>query len=594
MLAKYSLDDAYTPEPITAPVPTSLDPCYLSVELEPFCHFLDLRHTPLYANLDTQRLLHTFSLCPQFDAIDAPAVLDRSMGKLRVILIGEDPYYRQQAALYLSSINCHPATPKTEDKFWKNQDITSVVQKKMAIVDDDDDMVDLSKHLLVVDSAFIKPEQHSELVEQQPKPKRLREFPDCGALLLESKKGVLFQDEIIGSLLQCKDSDLYLSISTQQIDHQWLSLLQVRHHFQVCYVGPTTDQYLDTILRYHAKNLTVTLDENLDTTAVFQHLRRQLQGNFNELDVQAAVKRQLLNTNQQVATTQDLCLQSKCTASIEDPQIQLNQLAELTTVKQAIAQLLATKKVEEKRMKAGLSITPRHHHMAFSGPPGTGKTVTAQLLARILQKHQVGSGRFVEAGRQDLVGKYLGQTAPKVSQLFDTAKGGVLFIDEIGALSNADEDYYANEAINALVYHMDRCPETIVIFATYTKEMEDFLDSNSGLASRISANINFPSYNTDTLLQILDSSCTKQGYTMTDTARRHCADYLVQARQQNPFGFGNGREVRRLLDGTFNAQALRTCDEAQLNPVLEAEDVLIACKQLVKPTTVKRTVGFAS
>lgn len=196
-------------------------------------------------------------------------------------------------------------------------------------------------------------------------------------------------------------------------------------------------------------------------------------------------------------------------------------------------------------------------NLAFCGAPGTGKSVTARLVAQILRDEGCGSGRFVEAGREQLIGKYLGTTSPKIAKLFEQAAGGVLFIDEAGALLGTKEDLYANEAVNALVRHMELHPETMVIFATYEPEMRELLASNAGLSSRVAGIIRFENYSDAELCRILALTATRAGETLFDGTAAGCAGFFAALRGKKGENFGNGREARRLFEAAREEMALR-------------------------------------
>lgn len=193
---------------------------------------------------------------------------------------------------------------------------------------------------------------------------------------------------------------------------------------------------------------------------------------------------------------------------MEDTALQrLEKLIGLREVKDALRRIIAITDLENRRAGAELPTPPRCRNLVFSGESGTCKSVTARLLAQALQECGASSGAFVEAGREQLIGRYMGATSPMVAKLFERARGGVLFIDEAGALiSHGGEDYYAEEAVNALVRHMELCPETTVIFATYPDEADTLLGQNPGLSSRIARVISFPSYTDAELCDILPTS----------------------------------------------------------------------------------------
>lgn len=207
--------------------------------------------------------------------------------------------------------------------------------------------------------------------------------------------------------------------------------------------------------------------------------------------------------------------------------------------------------MEEKGHKSQTS----YKHIAFEGNPGTCKTTMARAVAELYQKNNIISNGFYEFGREDLVGRYLGETSQKISRIFRMAKGGVIFIDEFGAIvSDTYGDSYGIEALNALVRHMENNPDTIVIVATYPGELKKILSINPGLQSRFSKIINFPDYTQEELLNIFEFFAIKNGYTIEKGYEAIVLDYFEKIKCNN--NFGNGREARKLFEASVSELSL--------------------------------------
>lgn len=236
---------------------------------------------------------------------------------------------------------------------------------------------------------------------------------------------------------------------------------------------------------------------------------------------------------------------------------QLNSLIGLTTVKEAAHKIIAAFTIQKQREHFGLQKTNFSRHMLFTGNPGTAKTTVARLLAQIFaEKRIIPSGCFVECGRADLVGQYVGQTAIKVKNCFREAKGGVLFIDEAYALVDGYRGHYGDEAINTIVQEMENNrDDTIVIFAGYPKPMQYFINANEGLRSRINFHIDFPDYSAPELLKILELMSRQKHYSLTEDAKAKCLQIFTDASSQ--INSGNGRLARNLLEQIIMQQALR-------------------------------------
>ncbi|HEM3164622.1 TPA: AAA family ATPase, partial [Streptococcus suis] len=181
----------------------------------------------------------------------------------------------------------------------------------------------------------------------------------------------------------------------------------------------------------------------------------------------------------------------------------LNQMIGLHSVKKLIRQQVAFEQLSKLRKERGYHVEESNGHLLFTGNPGTGKTEVARLYTEILHEHGlIAENKIVEVGRADLIGEYVGQTAPKIKKVFDSASGGVLFIDEAYSLIPQSERDFANEAIPTIIQEMEnRRNEIVVIFAGYKDLMHNFIDTNPGLLSRISKIIHFEDYSVDELYE---------------------------------------------------------------------------------------------
>jgi SpoVK/Ycf46/Vps4 family AAA+-type ATPase len=211
-----------------------------------------------------------------------------------------------------------------------------------------------------------------------------------------------------------------------------------------------------------------------------------------------------------------------------------------------------------RKMKAGIGLgTMRMSmHMCFTGNPGSAKTTVARLLADILSKEGIlTTGRFIECGRADLVGKFVGWTATQVKEKFNWARGGILFIDEAYSLVD-DSRSFGDEAINTIVQEMENHrDDVVVVFAGYPEKMKEFLERNEGLRSRIAFHVDFPDYTTEELTDILSLMAKRQGYTLSSVITNSCREQFAEIRKQKDFG--NGRYVRNLLERALTEQAHR-------------------------------------
>ena len=234
------------------------------------------------------------------------------------------------------------------------------------------------------------------------------------------------------------------------------------------------------------------------------------------------------------------------------------ELVGLLPVKTRIREIAALLLVEKARQSLGLEAEPPSLHMSFTGNPGTGKTTVARRMAEIL--HRLGYVRrnhVVSVTRDDLVGQYIGHTAPKTKEVLKKAMGGVLFIDEAYYLYRPENERdYGQEAIEILLQVMeDNRDDLVVILAGYKDRMDTFFKSNPGMASRVAHHIDFPDYSADELVHIAELMIATMNYRFDPAAADAMRDY-VELRMRQP-RFANARSIRNALDRARLRQANR-------------------------------------
>ena len=244
----------------------------------------------------------------------------------------------------------------------------------------------------------------------------------------------------------------------------------------------------------------------------------------------------------------------------------LQKLVGLQDVKELVRQIVAANRMQKLRKKMGMKASSNALHMVFTGNPGSAKTTVARLLAGILKEEGVSAtGAFVECGRSNLVGRYVGWTAKIVRQKFEEASGGVLFIDEAYALVDSSKSF-GDEAINTIVQEMEnRRDDVMVIFAGYPEKMREFLNSNEGLRSRIAFHLDFPDYTADELVEILQVMAKERDLELAPATMEKCRAIFEDAAKQEDFG--NGRYVRNILDAAVIRQADRLLAEQEQYPI---------------------------
>jgi len=252
------------------------------------------------------------------------------------------------------------------------------------------------------------------------------------------------------------------------------------------------------------------------------------------------------------------------------------ELVGLAPVKSRIRQIAALLLVDKARTAAGLNAGAPSLHMSFTGNPGTGKTTVALRMADIL--HRLGYTRgnhLIAVTRDDLVGQYIGHTAPKTKEVLKKAMGGVLFIDEAYYLYRPENERdYGQESIEILLQVMEnQRDDLVVILAGYKNRMDTFFRSNPGMASRVAHHIDFPDYTPDELLQIAQLQVAQMDYRLDADSLAAMRDYIaLRVRQPH---FANARSIRNALDRARLRQANRLFTGAEHNAVPARDELML-------------------
>ena len=256
------------------------------------------------------------------------------------------------------------------------------------------------------------------------------------------------------------------------------------------------------------------------------------------------------------------------------------ELVGLAPVKKRVREIAALLLVDKLRKQVGLATGAPSLHMSFTGNPGTGKTTVAMKMAQLL--HGLGyvrKGHLVAVTRDDLVGQYIGHTAPKTREVLKKAMGGVLFIDEAYYLYRPENERdYGQEAIEILLQVMEnQRDDLVVIFAGYKDRMDRFFGSNPGMGSRVAHHVDFPDYTEDELFAIAQLMLERMQYRLSDPATAAMREYIALRRGQPHFA--NARSIRNALDRARLRQANRLFDRRtaalsrEMLATIEADDI---------------------
>ena len=353
--------------------------------------------------------------------------------------------------------------------------------------------------------------------------------------------------------------------------------------------GDKAETFLRTLAKDNGVRTNKKLFAGFDRET--DYLATELQGIFDEW-FSDKLKTSIYAQYKEIKSNKQEIIKSNPKGMAYDELMEMIGLGEAKKViMQALDYYKAQKLFEEKGMKKE---TPAMH-MVFTGNPGTAKTTVARLFAGIMKDNDLLSiGSMIEVGRGDLVGKFVGWTAPAIQAKFKEAKGSVLFIDEAYSLVDDRTGSFGDEAINTIVQEMENHrDDVVVIFAGYPDKMEEFLQRNPGLRSRIAFHVPFDDYDTQELCSIAQLIAKKKGITLTDDAGRKLEKIFDAARRESDFG--NGRYVRNVLEKAKMAQATRLLS-MDLDSITK-KDVATVCAEDIEEMPLshkpeKRKIGF--
>lgn len=394
---------------------------------------------------------------------------------------------------------------------------------------------------------------------------------------------------------------IYLSVKPKyfQDDHtnvqvnSFEKLLIFDCDFELCQLKKPPISYCKKVLTDSVKKRGFSLSRKLDKEKLLDDLRTYRSTNFSSNQdivrlVQKVIKKKKdtskllgkVDFEKVLIITQE---QEKQESVIGSQTPQLDQLIGLHEVKSQLQRIVTKMDMSKKRKRQGLKSSPMHTVACFLGAPGTAKTTVARIFGDMLcSKGVIENSEFLEVGRGDLIGRYVGHTAPKIEKLFRSARGGTLFIDEAySLLPKGNEDSYSGEALAEIVRQMENNPDTLVIFAGYTDEMKYFIkNANPGLRSRLTNIIEFNHYSQEEMVQIFRHFVEKEDFILFDEVKieQEIESFLNKMKTLGESSLGNGRLMRKLFQSVLGYMSERENDLKTIMP----NDVQKAVKELQK------------
>ncbi len=369
-----------------------------------------------------------------------------------------------------------------------------------------------------------------------------------GINLEEDKTIKLFFHNLEKYLTSDSKSIILVSGTKEEITNFFLGRESIRNkYFDFIVVSSNPD--VQDIYDYVLNNIKVT-DE--DKIKLLDYISNTYNKDINYVEYQN-------NLIQYISFNKDIPKLDE-PKSLEEVFKELNELVGLSKVKKVLYELVDMINLKKKAGKS-LNIKDINLHMVFLGNPGTGKTTIARIISNILYNlGYIKENKLIEVSSKDLVAEYVGQTAPKTMSVIEKSLNGVLFIDEAYTLAVKGDNTYNAEAIATLIQCMENYRDKlVVIFAGYTKEMQDFLNSNSGIVSRIGYTLEFDDYTTDELKEIFLGMMNKAGFVVKDNAMTYLEEIINKYR--NMKNFGNARFIRNIYEKTIIKHASNVKDK---------------------------------
>ncbi|MCR4590474.1 MAG: AAA family ATPase [Lachnospiraceae bacterium] len=383
----------------------------------------------------------------------------------------------------------------------------------------------------------------------------------------------------------------FIYIPPEKLNAPWAVYLQMHKGFIPVVLEDIPDSYFEEVFDKIREAAGAVLEEGLTASTLVKRIKKLRGDAFQEEDldwmIEHAVKAASKRGNR-VLKPEDFVLNGVVEESAAE---KLRKMPGLKNVKDMVTEFVSLRKETDRNDQ----LKGMHSNMIFYGNPGTGKSTCAELIPEILADEGISNTAFVKASRADIIGKYVGHTAVKVSELFDRARGGILFVDEAGFFLNEGAGGYVQEAVKEFVRFMELYPDVAVIFAMYEKEAALFMDLDEGIASRISRMVHFEDYSGKEFKEIFVHMLREKGYSVNKTATGHAMGYIESLKRGR--NFGNAREVRKLAESVIIAHSVRIHSETEeesdkTENVITVSDIKKGIERLESVPERRKSFGF--
>lgn len=396
------------------------------------------------------------------------------------------------------------------------------------------------------------------------------------------KEGTQLQEQI-EAVKVSKGRVKLIHIQHNQMEERWALKLREQYKADVLDIEEVPDLYYENLVQDMLSREKYNLEKDLSIKEIVR--RARIRTIFDEEQLIWLIEQAMTRADKKRLKKEDFKELGRWGESAKK---QLERMTGLLDLKDVVEEYCAL----AYRLKEGKTEQKIYKHMVFMGNPGSGKTTAAKLFAEILAENGIGNAKYIECSRKDLIGKYVGYTAHMVAQKFDEARGGVLFVDEAGFFLNQEAGGFVQEALKEFIRYMELYSDVIVIFAMYENEVEDFLNLDEGMASRITEKIHFCDYSSEELWKIMKDMVAKQECRISDDCEKMFVGYMEECKKRK--NFGNAREVRKLVQACIRMMCVRCMQYKgrKSDEEIKQEDLKCAIGRLERKEQNQRQLGF--